>query len=105
MGTTVEDVLEGDGKDVGLLGAGKVGDVDVERDTLLSGSSLGNSQADTEDGVGTQVGLVGGTVKLVEELVNLGLVLNVEVLLDQSGANDIVDVLDGLGDTYLDDHC
>lgn len=99
MGTTVEDVLEGDGKDVGLLGAGKVGDVDVERDTLLSGSSLGNSQADTEDGVGTQVGLVGGTVKLVEELINLGLVLDVKVLLDQSGANDLVDVLDGLGDT------
>lgn len=100
MGTTVQDILEGNGKDVGLLGTGKVGDVDVERDTLLSGSSLGNSQGDTEDGVGTKVTLVGGAIELVQELINLSLVLDINVLLDESGANGLVNVLDGLEDTY-----
>lgn len=99
VGATVEDVHEGNGKDVGLLGAGKVGDVSVEGDTLLSSGSLGDGHGDTEDGVGTELGLVGGTVKLVHELVDGALVLDVEVLLDESGSNDIVDVGDGLEDT------
>lgn len=99
MGATVQDVLEGNGKDVGLLGTGKVGDVDVERDTLLSGSSLGNGQGDTEDGVGTELALVGSAVELVQEVIDLSLVLDINVLLDESGANDLVDVLNGLEDT------
>jgi hypothetical protein len=99
VGTTVEDVLEGDGEDVGLLGAGKVGDVSVKGNTLLGGSGLGNGQGDTEDGVGTEVTLVGGSIELVQELVNLGLVLDIDVLLDDGGANGLVDVLDGLEDT------
>lgn len=100
VGTTVQDVLEGDGEDIGLLGTGKVGDVSVERDTLLSSTSLGNGQADTEDGVGTKVLLVGRAVELVQELVNLGLVFDVEVLLDDGRSDLLVDVGDGLGDTY-----
>lgn len=100
MRTTVQDVLEGDGEDIGLLSTGEVGDVSVERDTLLSSTSLGNSQADTEDGVGTKGLLVGRAVELVQELVNLGLVLNVEVLLDDRRSDLLVDVGDGLGDTY-----
>jgi hypothetical protein len=100
VGTTVQDVLEGDGKDIGLLGTGEVGDVSVERDTLLSSTSLGNGQADTEDGVGTKGLLVGRAVELVQELVNLGLVLNVEVLLDDRRSDLLVDVGDSLGDTY-----
>ena len=99
MGATVQDVLEGDGQDEGLLGSGKVGDVSVEGHTLLSGGSLGNGKRNTEDGVGTELALVGGSIKLVQELVNLGLVLNVDVLLDEGGANDVVDVLDGVEDT------
>lgn len=99
VGATVQDVLEGDGQDEGLLGSGKVGDVSVEGNTLLSGGSLGNGERNTEDGVGTELALVGGSIKLVQELVNLGLVLNVDVLLDEGGANDVVDVLDGVEDT------
>lgn len=100
VGATVQDVLEGNGEDVGLLGTGKVGNVDVERDTLLGGGSLGNGQGDTKDGVGTKVTLVGSAIELVQELINLSLVLDVNVLLDESGANGLVDVLDGLEDTY-----
>ena len=100
MGTAVEDVLEGDGEDIGLLGSGKVGDVSVQWDALLSSTGLSNGQGDAEDGVGTEVGLVGGAIELEEELVDLGLVLDVDVLLDDGGANGLVDVLDGLEDTY-----
>lgn len=113
----VEDVHEGNGENVGLLGSGEVGNVGVQGDVLvvvslcslivtsgngiylLSGTGLGNSQADTEDGVGTELALVGGAVKAVQELVDLGLVLDIKVLLEQGGANDGVDVLNGLGDT------
>lgn len=102
MGTTVQDVHEGNRKDVGLLGSGEVGDVSVERDTLLSGTSLGDGQGDTQDGVGAEVGLVGGAIQLDEELVDLGLVLDVDVLLDEGRSNDLVDVLDGLQDTCSD---
>ena len=95
---SVEHVLEGNGEDIGLLGAGKVRNVGIEGNALLSSTGLGDSQADAEDGIGTELGLVGGSVEVNQELVDLGLVLDINVLLDQSGANDLVDVLDGLED-------
>jgi hypothetical protein len=100
VGATVDDVHEGNGKNVGLLGAGKVADVGVERDTLLGGGGLGHSHGDAEDGVGTNLGLVGGTIELVKESINGGLVLDVKVLLDESGSNDLVDVGNSLGHTW-----
>lgn len=72
----------------------------VQWDTLLGSTGLSNGQTDTEDGVGTKLGLVGRAIELVQELVDLGLVLDVDVLLDESWSNDGVDVLDGLGDAY-----
>lgn len=66
---------------------------------LLSSGGLGNSQGDTEDGIGTQLALVWGTIELDQELIDLGLVLDINVLLDQGRADDLVDVLNGLGDT------
>lgn len=67
---------------------------------LLSSTGLCDGQRDTKDGIGAELALVGGTVKAIEESIDLGLVLDVDVLLDQSRANDGVDVLDGLGDTF-----
>jgi len=99
VGATVQDVHEGNGQNVGLLGAGQVGDVSVERDTLLSGGGLSNGHGDTEDGVGTELSLVLGSIELVEESVDSGLVLDVDVLLDQSRGDLVVDVGNGLGDT------
>lgn len=99
MGATVQDVLERNGENIWLLGTGKVGDVSVERNTLLSSTSLGDGQGDTKDGVGTEVGLVGCAVELDEEFVNLGLILDVDVFLDDGGSDDLVDVGDGLEDT------
>lgn len=72
----------------------------VQWDTLLSGTGLSNGQTDTEDGVGTKLGLVDRAIELVQELVDLGLVLYIDVLLSKSWTNDRIDVLDGLGDTY-----
>lgn len=114
---SVKDVLEWDGEDVWLLGASKIGDVGVKWDALqksiylsscssspaithlLSGTSLGNGQRDTKDGVGAQLGLVGSAIKLDEEVINGLLVLDVNVLLDELRANDGVDVLNSLQDT------
>jgi hypothetical protein len=69
------------------------------RTNLLSGGSLRNSQRNTKDGVGSQLALVGGTIELLQEVVNSGLVLDVDVRRDQSGSNDVVDVGNGLQDT------
>jgi hypothetical protein len=66
---------------------------------LLSSTSLGNGQRDTKDGVGAQLGLVGGAIKLDEEVIDGLLVLDIDVLLDELGANDGVDVLNSLQDT------
>jgi hypothetical protein len=99
VGATVENVHEGNGENVRLLGAGKVGDVGVEGDTLLGSGGLSDGHGDTEDGVGTKLSLVGGAIKLVHEVVDGALVLDVEVLLDESGTEGLVDVGDGLEDT------
>lgn len=73
-------------------------DLQVGEDNYLLGStSLGNSQTDTEDGIGAKLGLVGSAIELVEEGIDLGLVLDVDGLLDQGGSNDTVDVVNGLG--------
>ena len=71
----------------------------VEWDTLLGRCSLGYCHGDTEDCVGAQLGLVGRAIKLVDELVDLGLVLDIKTFLDQSWCNDVVDVGNSLGDT------
>lgn len=66
---------------------------------LLSSGSLGDSQTDTEDSIGTQLSLVWGSIKLDQELVDLWLVLDIDVLLDESRADDLVNVGNSLGHT------
>jgi hypothetical protein len=99
MRTTVDDIEGRDGEDKRLLGTGKVGKVDVERDTLLTSSGLGNGEGNTKDGVGTELTLVGGTIKLDEEVINGLLFSDIDLGVDQSGSNDSVDVVNGLEDT------
>lgn len=115
MGTSVQDIHERHRQHIRLLGACEVGNVSIKRDTLipsvllqhgeslqsylLSGGSLCNRHTDTEDGIGTKLGLVLRSIEAVQELVDLGLVLDIEVLLDESGSNHIVDVCYGLGNT------
>ena len=119
MLTAVDDVERGAGEDVGLGDAGELGEVGVEGEALycqicrilmyagkthlLSGSGLGNGHGDGKDGVGAELGLVGGAVKLDHEVVNLLLRGDGELGLDQGGGNDRVDIVDGLEDTYKSD--
>jgi len=63
---------------------------------LVGGSGLRDSHGDTEDGVGSELALVGGTVELDEEVINLLLGGDGELGVDQGRGNDLVDVLDGL---------
>lgn len=70
----------------------------IERNALLGSTSLSNGQADAEDGVGAELGLVGSAVELEQDVVDGLLVLDVDVLLNQRGADDLVHVLDGLED-------
>ena len=99
VGTAVQDVHEWDWENVWLLGASEVRDVGVEWDVLLSGTGLSDGKGDTEDGVGTKLGLVWGSIELDEEVINGLLVLDVNALLDESWADNLVDVLDSLEDT------
>lgn len=97
--TTVKDVLERNGENVGSLGARDGAEVLVQRNLLLSGTSTGSSKRDTKDGVSTKLALVLGTVKLEEEVIESTLVSNVEVGLQNGRSNDVVDVGDSLQDT------
>ena len=72
----------------------------VEGDTLLRGSGLSSSDGNTEDGVSTELALVGGTVELDQEVVNLLLLGDLELGLDQLWADDVVDVRNGLENTW-----
>lgn len=66
---------------------------------LLRRSSLGDSQAHAQDGIGSQIGLVLRPVELDEKFIDLGLFLDVEVLLDELRTNGVVDILDGFQNT------
>lgn len=67
---------------------------------FLCSTSLGNSQTHAQHSIGAELGLVRSAIKLIEEFVDSILILNVEVLLDHCGPKGLVDVLDGLEDTF-----
>jgi hypothetical protein len=72
---------------------------------LLSSTGLCNSQTDTEDGISAKVTLVWSSIKLDQELINLWLILNINVLFDESRADDFIDVGNGLGNTFPAPFC
>lgn len=67
---------------------------------LLSSRSFRDGHTDTEDGIGTKLGLVLGSIELVQEGINGRLVFDIEILFDEGWSNDIVDIGNGLGDTW-----
>lgn len=99
VGSTVDDVEARGGEGEGRLDTGKVGEVLVERDTLLSGSSLRDGDGYAEDGVSTELALVGGAVELDQEVIDLLLLGDLEASLENGGGDDVVNVGDGLEDT------
>jgi hypothetical protein len=66
---------------------------------LFSSTSLGNAQAHSQNRIGTKVRLVCCAIEFDEELVNLGLIFDIDVLFDDRRANCLVDVLDCFKDT------
>lgn len=96
---TVDDIERRAGEDVRGLDTGEFSKVLVQGDTLLRGGSLSDGDGDTEDGVSTELALVGGAVELDQEVVDLLLLSDLELGLDKFGGNDIVDVRNGLEDT------
>lgn len=96
---TVNDVHGRGRENVRGLDASKLGKVGVKGNTLLAGAGLGDGHRNTEDGVSAELALVGGAVELDEEVVNFLLRGDGDAGLDELRADDLVDVLDSLGDT------
>ena len=100
MGTSIDDIECGSWKDVGWLDASELGQVLVEGDTLLDSSSLGDSNTDAQNGIGSELTLVRGTVEFDEEVVDVLLGGDLEAGLDQFRGNNVVDVGDGLRNAW-----
>ncbi len=96
---TIDNVEGGSGEDEWGLDTGEVGEVLVQGNSLLSSTSLSNGDGNTENGVGTELALVGGTVELDEEVINLLLLGDGQSSLDQLGGDDVVDIGNGLENT------
>ena len=92
MHAAVENVHHGRGQQVSVDAA----QVLVQRQARRLGSGAGNGQRHAQDGVGTELGLVGGTVRGNQRGIDGTLVEGVEAG-DGIGAL-VVDVLDGLRD-------
>ena len=67
---------------------------------LLSSTGLSNSQAHAQYRIGSQLSLVLRTVQLNQELVDFGLILDVEPFFENRRSNNFVNVGDSLGYTF-----
>ena len=72
----------------------------VQWHALLCCGSLRDGHGDAEDSVCAELGLILCAIELVDELVDLGLVLNVQLGLNELGCDHIVHVGDGFCYTY-----
>lgn len=94
MRSTIDDVESRHGQD-DIAVSGQIGQVFVQGDTLFGGTCLGNSQRHAEDSVGPQFRLVLSSVEFEHELVDLGLLSDLQTCLQQFGGDDFVDVVYG----------
>ncbi len=94
MHAAVENVHHGRGQQVGVDAT----QVLVQRKTRRLGSGAGNCQRHAQNGVGAEIGLVGGTVRGNQRGIDGALVEGVEA---HDGVSALViDVLDGLRDAF-----
>jgi hypothetical protein len=102
MRTTVDNVERRDRKlDIGVTS--EISDVLPERDGLGAGTGAADGKGDTKDSVGTKLGLgpaplVRSTIELLNHLLVDHTLLD-RVHADEGGAEDLVDVINSLGDT------
>lgn len=100
MRTTIDNIECGSRKDVGWLDASELGKVLVEGDILLNSSGLSDSNTDAKDGVSSEFTLVRSTVELDEEVIDVFLGGDLKARLDQLRGNNVVDIGDGLRNTW-----
>ena len=74
----------------------------IESSHLFSGTGFRDGHGDTENGVGTQLALVRGTVQLDQQVIDLLLLSNSQTRVDQFLGDDVVDVGNGLEHTLAD---
>ena len=96
MRTAVDDVHHRNGERVRVGAA----DVAVERKTERSGSGLCDGEGHAEDGVGAELGLRGGAVKLEHEVIDTALIAGAQT--DNLGSDDLVDIGNGLGNALAE---
>jgi len=98
--TTIDDVESRARKDERWLDASEISKVLVERDTLLSSTSLSNSNRDAENSVSAKLALIRRSVKLDEEVVDLALRSDRYSRLDELRCDDRIYVVDGFRNTF-----
>jgi hypothetical protein len=97
----IDNVKRGSWKDVWRLDACQLRKVLIQRHALLGCSSIGNCNGYAEDGVGTELALVWCAIKLDQKVINLLLLRHFKIRLDQCGRDCVVDVGNGLEDTFV----
>ena len=71
MRSAINDVESWGGENKRRFDARKIGEMLVERNALLGGSSLRDSNGDTKDGVCTEFSFVRCTIELDKEIINI----------------------------------
>ncbi len=71
----------------------------LENVTFVCSSGLADCHGNSQDGIGSQLVFVVCSVQLDHHLIDLSLVDRVNVGRDQSGSDDLVDIVDSLGHT------
>jgi hypothetical protein len=97
----IDDVKRGGWKHVWRLDTCQLGKMLIQRNALLGCSSIRNCNGYPEDGVGTELALVWCAIEPDQKVINLFLLRHLEIRLDQCGRNCVVDVGNGLGDTFV----
>ena len=90
VGPAVDDVHHRDGEDLGVGAA----EVFIKREVQAGGGGFGDGEADTEDGVGAEIGFVGGPVEAEHDAVEH--VLGGRAFAEEGRGNHIIHALHGL---------
>lgn len=67
---------------------------------LLRSASFGHAKAHAKNCVGTETGFVWRSIKLVEEGIHRGLVFDIDVFLDQSRPNFLINISNSFQDAF-----
>jgi hypothetical protein len=98
----IDDVKRGGWKHVWRLDACQLRKVLIQRHALLGCGSIRNCNGYAKDGVGTKLSLVWCAIEPDQKVINLLLLGHLKTRLDQCGRNCVVDIGNGLEDTFVE---